>query len=164
MESLEHGQETVVQYPFEPYDSSSSDDYWTAQESFDEEDSNINEESDLGEIDEDDDLGNQSMEEDEDQDNNQATSEIETMDEAMAASNWPPQNIPLAVPGDKNKKKPGIIFLSSIPPGFNVSCTIAFFSQFGKVGRVFLQPGNDFIYFLLKIINIVIHYILDNKS
>ena len=77
MESLEHGQETVVQYPFEPYDSSSSDDYWTAQESFDEEDSNINEESDLGEIDEDDDLGNQSMEED-DQDNNQATSEIET--------------------------------------------------------------------------------------
>ena len=133
------------------------------------EDSNINEESDLGEIDEifeddDDDLGNQSMEEDEDQDNNQATSEIETMDEAMAASNWPPQNIPLAVPGDKNKKKPGIIFLSSIPPGFNVSCTIAFFSQFGKVGRVFLQPGNDFIYFLLKIINIVIHYILDNKS
>merc|ERR1712077_104496 len=67
-------------------------------------------------------------------------SETETMDEAMAASNWPPQNIPLAVPGDKNKKKPGIIFLSSIPPGFNVSCTIAFFSQFGKVGRVFLQP------------------------
>merc|ERR1712045_268697 len=71
---------------------------------------------------------------------NQATAEIETMDVAMAASNWPPQNIPLAVPGDKNKKKPGIIFLSSIPPGFNVSCTIAFFSQFGKVGRVFLQP------------------------
>merc|ERR1712077_112782 len=67
-------------------------------------------------------------------------SEIETMDEAMVASNWPPQNIPLAVPGDKNKKKPGIIYLSSIPPGFNVSCTIAFFSQFGKVGRVFLQP------------------------
>jgi len=109
------------------------------------EDSNINEESDLGEIDEifeddDDDLGNQSsMSCDQDQDNNQAT-EIETMDEAMVASNWPPQNIPLAVPGDKNKKKPGIIFLSSIPPGFNVSCTIAFFSQFGKVGRVFLQP------------------------
>ena len=58
----------------------------------------------------------------------------------ILASSWPPQNIPLAVPGDK-KKKPGIIYLSSIPPGFNVSCTIAFFSQFGKVGRVFLQPG-----------------------
>ena len=63
------------------------------------------------------------------------------------ASSWPPQNIPLAVPGDK-KKKPGIIYLSSIPPGFNVSCTIAFFSQFGKVGRVFLQPGK--IYKLWK--------------
>ena len=58
-ESLEHGQETVVDA--EPYDSSSSDseddeseddDYWTSQESFDEEDSNINEESDLSEIDE----------------------------------------------------------------------------------------------------------------
>ena len=63
----------------------------TSQESFDEEDSNINDESDLGEIDEifeddDDDLGNQFMEQDEDQDNNQATSEIETMDEAKSKS------------------------------------------------------------------------------
>lgn len=55
--------------------------------------------------------------------------------------NWPPQNIPMAVPDKASKKKPGIIFLSSIPPGFNVSTSIAFFSQFGKVGRVFLQPG-----------------------
>ena len=55
--------------------------------------------------------------------------------------NWPPQNISMAVPDKSNKKKPGIIFLSSIPPGFNVSTSIAFFSQFGKVGRVFLQPG-----------------------
>ena len=70
---------------------------------------------------------------DQDQDNQ----DVETMEEA---NNWPPQ-VPLTVTGDKNKKKPGIIYLSSIPPGFNVSCTIAFFSQFGKVGRVFLQPG-----------------------
>ena len=70
---------------------------------------------------------------DQDQDNQ----DVETMEEA---NNWPPQ-VPLTVSGDKNKKKPGIIYLSSIPPGFNVSCTIAFFSQFGKVGRVFLQPG-----------------------
>lgn len=104
------------------------------------EESNINEESDLGEIDEifeedeDDELeGNQSsMSCDQDQGE-------DPMDEVSA--NWPPQNIPLAVPGDK-KKKPGIIYLSSIPPGFNVSCTIAFFSQFGKVGRVFLQPDS----------------------
>jgi ESF2/ABP1 family protein len=110
------------------------------------EDSNINENSDnsdLGEIDEifeeDDDDDQSSMICDQDnvsgQDNLMPD---ESMDDAMASS-WPPQNIPLAVPGDK-KKKPGIIYLSSIPPGFNVSCTIAFFSQFGKVGRVFLQP------------------------
>jgi len=43
------------------------------------------------------------------------------------------------------KKKPGIIFLSSIPQGMNVSQTTSFFCQFGKVGRVFLQPdtGGD---------------------
>jgi ESF2/ABP1 family protein len=39
------------------------------------------------------------------------------------------------------KKKPGIVYLSSIPAGYNVARTISFFSQFGKVGRVFLQPG-----------------------
>lgn len=41
------------------------------------------------------------------------------------------------------KKKPGIIYLSSIPPGFNVSKTIMFFSEYGKIGRVFLQPGKS---------------------
>merc|ERR1719189_713125 len=55
--------------------------------------------------------------------------------------NWPPQNIPMTCPDKSaNKKKPGIVYLSSIPPGFNVTTSIAFFSQFGKVGRVFLQP------------------------
>ena len=39
------------------------------------------------------------------------------------------------------KKKPGIIYLSSIPTDYNVARTITFFSQFGKVGRVVLQPG-----------------------
>ncbi len=37
-------------------------------------------------------------------------------------------------------RKPGILYLSSIPPGFNVSQTTLFFAQFGQVGRVFLQP------------------------
>lgn len=39
------------------------------------------------------------------------------------------------------KKKPGIVYLSFIPVGFNVSQTTMFFTQFGQVGRVFLQPG-----------------------
>ena len=37
--------------------------------------------------------------------------------------------------------KPGILYLSSIPPGYNVAMTTNFFTQYGKVGRVFLQPG-----------------------
>jgi len=44
-----------------------------------------------------------------------------------------------AAPGGK-KKKPGIIYLSAIPPGFNVSRTTGFFAQYGKIGRVYLQP------------------------
>ena len=69
------------------------------------------------------------------------TNEAESAADHFMEDNWPPQNIPMAVPDKSNKKKPGIIFLSSIPPGFNVSTSIAFFSQFGKIGRVFLQPG-----------------------
>jgi len=38
------------------------------------------------------------------------------------------------------KRKPGIIYLSSVPAGMNVSQTTTFFSEFGKVGRIFLQP------------------------
>ncbi|TRY72115.1 hypothetical protein TCAL_10596 [Tigriopus californicus] len=41
------------------------------------------------------------------------------------------------------KKKPGIIYLSSIPPGFNVTRTTEFFSAMGKIGRVFLQPDKN---------------------
>lgn len=57
---------------------------------------------------------------------------------------WPPalvlgQNEEPDV-GSARKKKHGIIYLSSIPPGFNVAKTISFFSKFGKIGRVFLQP------------------------
>ena len=62
---------------------------------------------------------------------------------------WPPPGVENTInnesdkksKGDK-KKKPGIIYLSSIPIGYNVSRTTGFFSQFGRVGRVFLQPGN----------------------
>jgi len=42
--------------------------------------------------------------------------------------------------GGGKKKKPGIVFLSSVPEGMNVSQTTSFFSEFGRVGRVFLQP------------------------
>jgi len=38
------------------------------------------------------------------------------------------------------KRKPGIIYLSSVPNGMNVSQTTTFFAEFGRVGRIFLQP------------------------
>jgi len=41
---------------------------------------------------------------------------------------------------EQGKQKPGIVYLSSVPTGYNVSQTTAFFSEFGKVGRIFLQP------------------------
>lgn len=38
-----------------------------------------------------------------------------------------------------NKEDPGIIYLASVPKGMNVSNIIKVFTEFGKVGRVFLQ-------------------------
>jgi len=60
---------------------------------------------------------------------------------------WPPPGVETVTQGEDDRKakggkkrKPGIIYLSSIPNGYNVSRTTGFFSQFGRVGRVFLQP------------------------
>lgn len=59
---------------------------------------------------------------------------------------WPPPGVENVIQNEERKlkedkkKKPGIIYLSSIPIGYNVSRTTGFFSQFGRVGRVFLQP------------------------
>lgn len=44
---------------------------------------------------------------------------------------------------NSSKQKPGIIYLSSVPNGYNVGQTTAFFSEFGSVGRVFLQPSKN---------------------
>lgn len=45
---------------------------------------------------------------------------------------------------DKKKvRKKGIIYLSTIPPFMNVTQIIEIMSQFGKVGRVFLQPSTS---------------------
>ena len=101
------------------------------------EESNAEDDEEIDEIFEDveDDNSSMSLDQDQEQEQNQ---------DHFMEENWPPQNIPMAVPDKSNKKKPGIIYLSSIPPGFNVSTSIGFFSQFGKVGRVFLQPGMSF--------------------
>lgn len=41
---------------------------------------------------------------------------------------------------DKKKTKRGIVFLSTIPPYMNVAKVREIFSQFGEVGRIYLQP------------------------
>jgi len=59
---------------------------------------------------------------------------------AVAVNSNHPDLIGLGPEPGRKKKKPGIIYLSSIPQGFNVSRTIGFFAQYGRVGRVYLQP------------------------
>ncbi|KPJ12164.1 Pre-rRNA-processing protein esf2 [Papilio machaon] len=41
----------------------------------------------------------------------------------------------------KKKKKRGIIYLSTIPPYMNVAKIREIFSQYGEVGRIYLQPS-----------------------
>jgi len=42
----------------------------------------------------------------------------------------------------KKKSKPGIVFLSTIPPKMNVKQIREYFSKFGAINRSFLQPGS----------------------
>ncbi|XP_013177353.1 PREDICTED: pre-rRNA-processing protein esf2-like [Papilio xuthus] len=41
----------------------------------------------------------------------------------------------------KKKKKRGIIYLSTIPPYMNVAKIREIFSQYGEIGRIYLQPS-----------------------
>ncbi|ROT62973.1 hypothetical protein C7M84_019156 [Penaeus vannamei] len=41
------------------------------------------------------------------------------------------------------RRKPGIIYLSIIPPNMNVADVRDYFSNFGEVDRMFLQAGNE---------------------
>jgi len=112
---------------------SSDEDTFDESNATEDEEEEIDEIFEEDEIDDDDNQSSMSLDQDE-------QNAADTVADHFMEDNWPPQNIPLTVTDKSNKKKPGIIFLSSIPPGFNVTTTIAFFSQFGKVGRVFLQP------------------------
>lgn len=41
---------------------------------------------------------------------------------------------------ESNVKKSGVIYLSSIPPGMNVSKLREIMSQYGALGRIYLEP------------------------
>lgn len=40
------------------------------------------------------------------------------------------------------KKKPGIIYLGTLPPFMNVTKVKDIFSSYGELGRIFLQPAD----------------------
>lgn len=43
----------------------------------------------------------------------------------------------------KSKKQPGVVYLSRIPTKMNVKLIRDYFSDFGTVGRIFLQPEGE---------------------
>ena len=66
-------------------------------------------------------------------------------------------SVPPLVKQEK-RRKPGIVYLSSIPPYMRPLKIRHVFSQYGDIGRVYLQPegtwsravGNNVSYFLLR--------------
>ena len=47
------------------------------------------------------------------------------------------------------KKKPGLIYLSTIPPKMNVQLIREALMPYGEIGRVFLQPRSSNFHFLI---------------
>jgi len=87
-------------------DSSDEDTFDESNATEDEEE--IDEIFEEDEIDDDDNQSSMSLDQDE-------QNAADTVADHFMEDNWPPQNIPLTVTDKSNKKKPGIIFLSSIP-------------------------------------------------
>lgn len=50
----------------------------------------------------------------------------------------------------QKKRKPGIIYISSIPKHMNVTLIREYLSPFGDIGRVFLQPDKKFREYLCQ--------------
>jgi len=67
--------------------------------------------------------------------------DIKSLDSSESDAEMSDTREPIMVRRDKNK--PGIVYLSKVPSGYNVSQTTTFFSEFGRVGRVFLQPDKN---------------------
>lgn len=54
----------------------------------------------------------------------------------------------------KKTRKRGIIFLSTIPPYMNVAKIREIFSEFGDVGRIYLQPSTSECFEVMFLIDI----------
>ena len=55
----------------------------------------------------------------------------------------------------KKTRKRGIIYLSTIPPYMNVAKIREIFSQFGDVGRIYLQSSNSKCFEVILLSNII---------
>lgn len=56
----------------------------------------------------------------------------------------------------KKTRKRGIIYLSTIPPYMNVAKIREIFSQYGDVGRIYLQSSSSKCFEVLKYNNIIL--------
>lgn len=52
----------------------------------------------------------------------------------------------------KRRRKPGIVYLSSIPPGMNPQILRQFLSSHGEIGNCFLQPVESNISCIKKLL------------
>ena len=50
------------------------------------------------------------------------------------------------------RRKPGIIYLSSIPQNMNVAKIETYFTTYGKIGKIFLQPIKNSKFFIFNLI------------
>ena len=57
----------------------------------------------------------------------------------------------------KKEKTPGVIYLSNIPKKMNVKLIREYFTNFGEVGRIYLEPEGylNKLYVSLRLINIL---------
>lgn len=51
--------------------------------------------------------------------------------------------------------KPGIIYMSRIPPSMNPLKLRNMLSQFGEVGRVFLQPEGIYLFIFFRVLHLI---------
>lgn len=63
------------------------------------------------------------------------------------------------------KKKPGIVYLSTLPPFMNISKLRQLLSKFGEIGRTYLVPkaGNTNSYFLVSPQTVIILFFFRKK-
>jgi ESF2/ABP1 family protein len=66
---------------------------------------------------------------------------VECVDDTESAVDKPLTKV---VDTSKKKKKAGVMYLSTVPQSMTVAQLRQFMSQFGEVGRIFLQPESEF--------------------